>query len=567
MAGCEIFCLMNASGSEILTDDEGVDKAPVQVNEGAVIHTNDQNKNVASADIKKEQANESTKGVANGHFDDCGAGRHTFSKLIVDSEHVYDVCTCCGYTLVVVQDQRGSSVKQTKNTLVEAEDGRYVVATDENGTPIEDATPVLTYQTDSPVMASSVAGGQNYDIAKDDDGKEIVLSEEIEVEKIGSDNQACEHNFVGVVALEATCQHKGTEIFTCSKCKASYSVTLAQKDHVFYDYVDADKDYRLLEKCKYCEESRSTSICKIGETTYTTLAEAISKAATDGSVTKIVMLNDHAIEGNAGWEIAAKKNIIIDLNGFQLRNLVSESTTSQVFNIKSGASLTIMDSSDTKKNGGGRGMVYNDAGATMAGDWWSDDGNFATNVINNAGTFTLQSGLIYQTAGGSISYAVDTNNTFNMNGGYAYNGGSPTGVRMVCNNTSKNTVNIAGGYIYGSTAGIWIQLPSSSGTPTAELNITGGEVDGGTYGFYDYSYGQAFDNIHYNISGGAVWSYYYPFYTYGANINISGGLLQSYYYAYGYYAYCNAGTINVSGGEFYGFVYSANCSEKVPSFQ
>ena len=111
------------------------------------------------------------------------------------------------------------------------------------------------------------------------------------------------------------------------------------------------------------------------------------------------MLDDVTIAGNAGVTIAATQNVVLDLNGHTLKNAVNENKASQV--IINRGTLTIKDSSDTEKNGTGTGLLTNAIEeGTEPGEWWSDNkkNNYATNVITNAGTLTVQSGVIKQTA-------------------------------------------------------------------------------------------------------------------------------------------------------------------------
>lgn len=256
-----------------------------------------------------------------------------------------------------------------------------------------------------------------------------------------------------------------------------------------------------------------TYAAKIGDTTYETLQEAFA-AVPDDVETTIVLQNRYVIIGNDGIAISSKKNIILDLNGWLLSNAVNENRASQIFNIQ-GGSLTIRDSK-------GNGEIFNDVQKdTQPGDWWSTPQyNYATNVIKNSGTFILESGTIRQTAASSICYAVDNNSTSTdtetiLRGGVLTSNG--TTMRMFCNSAAKkNQLTIpenSTALLEGNYTSLWIQLPgsNSSSMKKAKLDIKGGTLKGNTYAFYDYSYGDGWDNVEYNITGGkfigGIWTY------------------------------------------------------------
>lgn len=247
-------------------------------------------------------------------------------------------------------------------------------------------------------------------------------------------------------------------------------------------------------------------VAQIGDQTYATLAAAVA-AVPDGTATTITMIADHQIVGNAGVTIPTNKNVVLDLNGHTLSNYVNEDKSSQV--ITNNGTLTIKDSA----TGGTITNAYKEG--TNVGEWWSTPQyNYATNVITNCGTLTVESGNITQTAAGSICYAIDNNST-NRDTTLTINGGvisdlKGTVIRAFCNSTTKeNNININGGTVKTpGYAALWIQLPGSSGqAKRCNLNITDGTLTGGTYAFYDYSYGDVFDVVVYNITGGNFGGY------------------------------------------------------------
>ena len=243
---------------------------------------------------------------------------------------------------------------------------------------------------------------------------------------------------------------------------------------------------------------------------YQSLAAAIAAVPATNEATTVVVLKDTVIAGNAGITIPAGKNVILDLNGHVVKNAVNENKASQVF-VNRGT-LTIKDSTDTAKNGTGTGLLENGIEeGTQPGEWWSTPQyNYATNVITNSGTLTIESGKIEQTAAGSICYAVDNNST-SYDTTLIINGGLVTDdygtvIRLFCNSDVKeNNIVIHGGKVETTgSAAIWVHLPGSKATSMKKASVTidGGVIAAGTNAVYDYSYGDGWDNVVYNISGG-----------------------------------------------------------------
>lgn len=306
-----------------------------------------------------------------------------------------------------------------------------------------------------------------------------------------------------------------------------------------------------------------TRVAQIGTDKYVTLAEAVAAVPADGTETTIVMIADETIEGNAGVTIPATKNIILDLNGKTVKNAVNENKASQV--ILNRGTLTIEDNSAE-----GTGLLTNGVEpGTEPGNWWSTPQyNYATNVISNQGTLTIRSGNIHETATSSICYAIDNNSSaanaiLNLEGGHITSL-APTTMRMFCNSTTKeNTINMpetSTALIEGGYTALWIQLPGSSAQKKkGALNIAGGTLKGGTYAFYDNTYGDLFDEVQYNLSGG-VFDGQYSLFSYGANIDITGGE----YTGDVIIKQTLPSEVSVSGGQFAGdvFTYGNNATER-----
>lgn len=284
---------------------------------------------------------------------------------------------------------------------------------------------------------------------------------------------------------------------------------------------------------------------------------AINAGTDNTEPVEIQLTGNITLSGNGGITIGAGKKVTIDLNGYTLKNAVNENKASQV--ILNNGTLVIKDTSASQS-----GKIMNDFEAgTNAGDWWgTTQYNYASNVITNMGDLTVDSGTLEQTASGSICYAVDNNSnvrdaSVTVNGGLLKNDATAV-IRQFCQTGGKNAVTINGGKVEGYT-GIWTQLPGSSKTtaPEVSLTINGGIIDGSDYyAFYDYSYGNAFNNVNYEINGGEILG---PVFSYGANTVINGGEFSDYLYIYknkggqAYPAYDN--TVEINGGCFSDDVY------------
>lgn len=258
-------------------------------------------------------------------------------------------------------------------------------------------------------------------------------------------------------------------------------------------------------------EGETPGVAKIGEVAYPTLADAVAAVPDDGTATTITMISDHAVA--AGITIPASKNIILELNGKVVSYNSPAGSTEALFTNR--GTLVIQDNTDTQLNGTGTGLI----GADYTNPDTGEIPGYASNTITNGGTLTVKSGKIINTAAeGAACYAIDNNSTtnnavLNIEGGYVYRERSQA-VRMFCNSTTyQNELNISGGIVEGGYAGFWTQLPGSSASSKklATINITGGEVKGGTYSWYDYSFGDSFESVNYNVSGGKFYGYVYSY--------------------------------------------------------
>ena len=285
-------------------------------------------------------------------------------------------------------------------------------------------------------------------------------------------------------------------------------VTVTVKD----EFVDGAEETLIPQDYKWASNGDGTStlkpcvyVAQIGEgdaaVKYESLADAVAAVPTDGTETTITMIADETVKGNNGTTIATTQNVKLDLNGKTVTLSVTESKGSQL--ITNRGTLTITDSSE-----GQTGKLTNEADESLAVGSWPTN-NYVTNVITNSGTLNMEAGTVVNTANGSICYAIDNNSTsydaiLNIKGGTLTAQG--TVVRQYCNSTTKqNVINMTGGVVTtNGYAAIWTQLPGSSANSKklATLNISGGEIIASSYAWYDYSYGDSFEAVDYNISGG-----------------------------------------------------------------
>lgn len=208
-------------------------------------------------------------------------------------------------------------------------------------------------------------------------------------------------------------------------------------------------------------------VCKISETGYGSLADAVAAVPANAQTT-ITMVADHEILGNAGVTIAENQNVILDLAGHTVKILVNESKASQI--ITNNGTLKIT----------GNGTLTNSlADGVIPGDWPTY--NYVTNLITNLGTLTIENGTFANTQDSGITYTLD-NNSNGVNAVATINGGTFTSVgnsavRMFCNSTTAaNTLTINGGYFEGYYFAVAVQNPNTSDN-CGTLTINGGEFE------------------------------------------------------------------------------------------
>ena len=228
-------------------------------------------------------------------------------------------------------------------------------------------------------------------------------------------------------------------------------------------------------------------VAQIGTTTYETLAEAIAAVPTDGTKTTIKMIANEAMATGATLEVAASKNIVLDLNGKVIAG--NGGNGANFFFLTNRGVLEITDSS-AGQNG------------KITGTWTNPDSGYSkqfNTIYNIDGKLTLSAGTVEVTSG-YLSYAVnnssnawgvgdDKETVFTITGGTvtAPSGDAAIRVYQNCgsnsNPLSHNTLNISGGLI--KDGGIFVDTyiykanPASSGDHiSTTINISGGEIHG-----------------------------------------------------------------------------------------
>lgn len=241
-------------------------------------------------------------------------------------------------------------------------------------------------------------------------------------------------------------------------------------------------------------------VAEVGGTKYPTLAEAIA-AAKDGDTVKL--LADTDITSN-GLTIAKGKSITLDLSGHSLK-----AANTNNGNIKVLGTLTLTDSTDTAKDGTGRGKVYTETSYIYG----SQDKVLVAAI--DGGTFIMESGLIDAASftednthkgqfavsvqnekgdaavtinGGHIKagwYAVAGNGQDDkFNGNITVNGGileSTADYAIYHPHTGTTTIN--GGTVYGAAGGVSLnrgKLVVNGGTITSKGTGTTGDWGDGT---------------------------------------------------------------------------------------
>lgn len=225
-------------------------------------------------------------------------------------------------------------------------------------------------------------------------------------------------------------------------------------------------------------------VAQIGDVKYWSLADAVAAVPADGTETTITMIDNEMINV-VGYAITipATKNIVLDLNGYQVVGTVEQEGTSAL--IRNLGTLTIKDSSDTNKDGTGTGKLMSGANTTWTWDGTDNyAGSYASNLIRNEKNLTVESGYLYNMSTGSAAYAIDNYSAGNVtiNGG-KLDAAKASAIRMFYVNGGSITVN--DGIVGSSTAYMGVQV---MGGTNVNVSINGGTISG-TYSVYSNATG------------------------------------------------------------------------------
>ena len=267
----------------------------------------------------------------------------------------------------------------------------------------------------------------------------------------------------------------------------------------------------------YYELGEVVFVAQIGDTKYESLAAAVAAVLADGTETTITMIANEMINVSGyAITIPATKNVVIDLNGFQVVGTSEGGSTSAL--ITNQGILTIKDSSDTNADGSGTGKLISGASTTWTWDGTDDyTGSYASNLIRNEKNLIVESGYLYNMSTGSAAYAIDNYSAGNVtiNGGKV-DAAKASAIRMFYVNGGSITVNdgIIGHYNSDDDC-TYCGIQVMSGT-NVNVSVNGGTIVG-NYAVYANNTG---GNI--NISGG-TYDGYVGFAASVPNIEITGG--------------------------------------------
>lgn len=192
--------------------------------------------------------------------------------------------------------------------------------------------------------------------------------------------------------------------------------------------------------------------------------------------------------------LTVKKDVTLDLNGHSLKVANSNATNIQII----GATLTLVDSTDTNKDGTGQGKIYTED------SYVEDKYNTVAISVNSGACFVMESGLI------------DTATAFSDN---SNQGQFAVGLNDG-NATFDANVIINGGHIKAG----WYAIAGNGGCVSADHNIT---VNGGIlesvadYAIYHPQRGTT------TINGGVVYGYAGGVAIKRGNLVVNGGTITS----------------------------------------
>ena len=319
--------------------------------------------------------------------------------------------------------------------------------------------------------------------------------------------------------------------FTSTNADAIASYSYGENEPIAHfvhgGYFSSELDRALLEEGKKCVPATEKPgyykigdivyVAQIGETKYESLVDAVAAVPAGGTETTITMI-DNEIINVVGYAVTipSTKNVVLDLNGYQVVGTVDQEGTSAL--IRNLGTLTIKDSSDTNADGTGTGKLMSGASTTWTWDGTDDyTGSYASNLIRNEKDLIVESGNLYNMSTGSASYAIDNYGAGNVtiNGG-TVDAAKASAIRMFYVNGGSITVTdgIIGHYTSDDDyTYMGIQVMSGA---NVDVTVSGGTISG-MYALYN---GASGGNT--SLSGG-TFDGYVGFAASVPNISITGG--------------------------------------------
>ena len=264
-------------------------------------------------------------------------------------------------------------------------------------------------------------------------------------------------------------------------------------------------------------------VAKIGDTTYSSLQAAFDAAADGATVT---LLRNTDISG-VGARVV--RSLTLDLNG---QTLSADNSKKGNLDVATGATLTLTDSTDTKKNGTGKGKILATQNYTSGNSGYSSgvvsvepgatlvmerglidarrenpvaNGQYGV-VMNGSSTATIRGGAIragwYAIAGNGNDK--ETTSTITVEGGIL-----ESTADYAIYHPQGGTLTISGGTVAGAAGGVSINRGSCNITggvvSSAGTGDTGDWGDGtGGQGKAAITVGARYDDVKLDISGGVI---------------------------------------------------------------
>lgn len=587
-----------------------ISRATLNITNGSVIKTNDAGTahyaiiawspadiTVSNSTLKgwanvylKSDAGGSTVNISDSQLQSTGLSGNTnnFAMFVTESDNntftlTDDTITNSAVsgtynTILSFAGQTGNTVTFNGNTTYTNNDNEYANIVQkgdiEDNTISFDATAVQNFQTQITVLeaqevtagventittlgflsevyyywyASGVEDGGKYDLAEPfkngwlDNGEYIRLQKNV---TLSEDLTWALSNASFTMTFGEYSVTKGNYAI---KLKEGVSVTTDKQTDIF---AAANSEYKIVETqsgSNYVYTvTQKTYVAQIGTTKYESLAAAVAAVPTDGTETTITMLANDTISTNAGVIIAAGKNIVLELNGKAIVQNAPDASAGYL--IRNNGTLTITDNTDTNNDGTGTGRLE----TNVTTPWvysTADPGGYATNLISNYGTLTINSGYLVNNGMGSACYAVDNyqSGSVTVNGGALVTAKS-SAIRMFYNN--GGSLAVTSGIIGSENSYMGVQVQGIS-TNGVNVNLTGGTFNGDYAVYAGGGTNWATSNI--SISGG-TYNGYVGFTGTLTNVSVSDGFFNAWCGSWGDVKF-------ISGGRFADSVDEAFCAE------